>query len=115
MFVVKDPNMVNFKSTIPLSIPIPVKDLERICRNYHVVSLSLFGSALTDKFGPESDLDFLVTFQGVNPETYADNFFDFRDALVSLFGRKVDLVEEKTMKNPYFKEAVEKRKLVVYG
>ncbi len=107
--------MVASNSTIPLAIPIPLKDLERLCRKHHVVSLSLFGSALTDKFGPESDLDFLVTFQGVNPETYADNFFDFRDALASLFGRKVDLVEEKTMKNPYFKEAVERNKVAVYG
>jgi hypothetical protein len=107
--------MVPVQSTIPLPIPIPRKDLERLCRNHHVVSLSLFGSALTDRFGPESDLDFLVTFQGVPLETYADNFFDFRDALASLFGRKVDLVEEKTLRNPYFIEVVEKSKVLVYG
>ena len=90
-------------------------DLEILCRQYHVKQMYLFGSALTTKYRPDSDLDFLVTFQDVAPLEYADNFFDFRDALSQLFQRKVDLVESQTLKNPYFKSAVEATKVIVYG
>jgi len=90
-------------------------DIELLCRQYHVKQLYLFGSVLTKKFRPDSDLDFLVTFQGVEPLEYADNFFDFRDALAQLFQRKVDLVESQTLKNPYFKSAVDATKVIVYG
>lgn len=90
-------------------------ELSELCAKYHVVALDLFGSALTDRFGPESDLDFVVMFDGVSSEDYADNFFDFRDALTALFQRKIDLVEVQTLKNPYFKQVVEKTKQAVYA
>ena len=90
-------------------------EMEILCRQYHVKQLYLFGSALTSKFRPDSDLDFLVTFHDVEQLEYADNFFDFRDALAHLFQRKVDLVESQTLKNPYFKSAVEATKVIIYG
>jgi len=90
-------------------------ELQSLCRQYHVNKLYIFGSVLTTKFRPDSDLDFLVTFQGVAPLEYADNFFDFRDALARLFQRRVDLVESQTLKNPYFKSEVEATKVIVYG
>jgi predicted nucleotidyltransferase len=90
-------------------------ELAELCTKYHVVALDLFGSALTDHYGPESDLDFVVKFGAVPPEDYADNFFDFRDALAALFQRKIDLVEVQTLKNPYFKQVVEKTKQPIYA
>ncbi len=97
------------------SIAIPTAALVKLCKEHYVCTLHLFGSAVTDKFNPESDLDFLVTFQGMDPEMYAEDFFNFRDALTALFGRDVDLIEEKTLKNPYFKAAVESHKVLLYG
>ncbi len=90
-------------------------ELEILCQQYHVRQLYLFGSALATTFRPDSDLDFLVTFQDVEPLEYADNFFDFRDALAQLFQRKVGLVESQTLKNHYFKSNVEATKVIVYG
>ncbi len=89
--------------------------LAELCAKHHVVALDLFGSALTERFGPESDLDFVVMFGAVSPEDYADNFFDFRDALTALFQRKIDLVEVQTLKNPCFKQVVESTKQPVYA
>jgi uncharacterized protein len=90
-------------------------ELDSLCRQFHVESLFIFGSVLTSKFRPDSDLDFVVTFRNVPLEEYADNFFDFRDALEALFQRKIDLVESQTIKNPYFKKAVESSKIQLYG
>lgn len=90
-------------------------ELEALCARHYVLALDLFGSALTEDFDMESDLDFVVMFGEVPLEDYADNFFDFRDALAALFQRKIDLVEVQTLKNAYFKEVVERTKHPVYA
>lgn len=91
-------------------------ELERICRDYHVQRLELFGSALSDRYRQEeSDLDFLVEFKPLPSGTYADTFFGLIEALEGLFGRPVDLVVASAIKNPYFKKAVESNKMLLYA
>lgn len=63
--------------------------LAAFCRRHHVRKLSLFGSALRDDFGSESDLDILVEFEPGHTPGFA--FFGMQDELSELFGRKVDL------------------------
>jgi len=78
--------------------------------------LELFGSATTEPFRPkQSDLDFLVEFQPLPPGTYADNYFDFLEALDRLFGRPVDLVVATAIRNPYFRQSVEQTKTLLYA
>lgn len=91
-------------------------ELAGLCRQYGVRRLDLFGSASsgTDTAGL-SDLDFLVEFEVPSSATYADNYFDLKDALERLFGRPVDLVVDSAIKNPYFRESVERGKLSVYA
>jgi len=36
--------------------------LAAFCRRWRIRELCVFGSALRDDFGPDSDLDFLVSF-----------------------------------------------------
>ena len=86
-----------------------------LCQKHKVEELCLFGSALTDQFHDNSDLDFLVTFGGVPPADYADNFFDFHEALGQLFARRIDLMESQTAQNPYFRQIVESTKMQVYA
>jgi predicted nucleotidyltransferase len=46
---------------------------------------------------------------------YADNYFDLKFSLEDTFKRSVDLLEEKAIKNPYFKKALDKNKQLIYG
>ena len=93
-------------------------NLQRIyelCRKYKVKSLYAFGSILTPRFNDDSDVDLLVNF---NDNEVADpfiNFFDFIYDLESLFGRKVDLVDETAVSNKYFKEELNATKQLIYG
>jgi predicted nucleotidyltransferase len=48
---------------LDIAVELPIEQIAAICRQYHVRELSVFGSALTDRFGPASDLDFLVVFE----------------------------------------------------
>ena len=89
--------------------------INTLCRKHKVKTLYLFGSACTPKFNSESDIDFLISFEGVPLLDYADNYFDFQEALEKVFNRKVDLVVEKSIKNPYFKKIVERTRALIYG
>lgn len=87
-----------------------------LCKKYNVRKLYAFGSILTPRFNDQSDVDILVNFNSeINHDSYADNYFDFYYALKNLFGRDVDLVDEKSVKNPYFKEELEETKYLIYG
>ncbi|MCC8036987.1 MAG: nucleotidyltransferase domain-containing protein [Bacteroidales bacterium] len=88
-----------------------------LCKKYRVKSLSVFGSILTDRFNEESDVDLLVNFDTTNHEQwdYVSNYFKLQSEFEKLFGRKVDLVEEKGLRNKYFIANVNRTKQQIYG
>ena len=79
--------------------------------------MSVFGSILTDKFNDNSDVDLLVDFEPIDHDKfdYVSNYFGLRDALELLFNRKVDLIEEKGLRNKYFIASVNRTKQLIYG
>jgi len=86
-----------------------------LCMKYKVKSLFVFGSVLTERFRPESDVDFLVDFNKEEIADYFSNYFDFKYELEDLLKRDVDLVESQSLKNPYFIKNVNATKSLVYG
>ena len=89
--------------------------LARLCRQFRVERLELFGSAAKGTFQPDSsDVDFLVTFADARPGTYADRYLGLLLALEQLFQREIDLVTERSIRNPYFRKAVEATRQLVY-
>ncbi|MFZ0774555.1 MAG: nucleotidyltransferase domain-containing protein [Candidatus Sulfotelmatobacter sp.] len=92
------------------------KELERLCRRRGVQRIELFGSATRPDFDPaRSDLDFLVTFQELGLDQYADAYFGLLEDLQALFQRPVDLVVASAIQNPYFRQAVESTRTLVYA
>ncbi|HKB04980.1 MAG TPA: nucleotidyltransferase family protein [Gemmataceae bacterium] len=91
-------------------------ELEALCRRYHVKRLEVFGSAAAGTFDPAtSDLDFLVEFLAVEPGRIAPDYFGLLHALEDLFGRKVDLVMDSAIRNPYFRRGVDESRTPVYA
>ena len=86
-----------------------------LCRKHRVGRLFAFGSVLTNRFQSESDIDFIVDFNGVDVYDYADNYFDFKYSLESLFKRNVDLLEDKAINNPYLRQSIDSTKQLIYG
>jgi predicted nucleotidyltransferase len=90
--------------------------LAGVCRKFAVSRLEVFGSAADGSFDPErSDLDFLVEFNCSESMNAFHQFFGFRRALSVLFARNVDLVAAKAMRNPYFIEAVNESRTLIYA
>ena len=91
-------------------------NLADLCNNNVVVNkLYFFGSVLSPKFDNDtSDIDVLVEVTDLPPEERGENLIALWDSLELLFDRKVDLLTENSLRNPYFKKEVEQTKKLVY-
>jgi len=91
--------------------------LTKLCQQFRVEKLELFGSALgMDNFDVEkSDIDFLVEFQPMEASAHAKAYFGLLEALINLFKRHVDLVETKAIKNPYLLDSINRSRRVLYA
>ncbi|MGE0883624.1 MAG: nucleotidyltransferase family protein [Blastocatellales bacterium] len=92
------------------------EQIKESCEQFEVLRLDLFGSATRDDFNEErSDLDFLVTFDEPTRIGYFDRYFGLMEKLSEVFNRKVDLVEEKAITNPYFRKVVNRERKRVFA
>ena len=87
-----------------------------LCRRFGVRRLAVFGSAARGSdFDPQrSDVDFLVTFERPEGASLGD-FIALRDALSTAVGRPVDLVAEKSVRNPFTQAATQRSAETIYG
>jgi len=88
--------------------------LAEFCRKWGIRELSIFGSALRDDFNPESDLDFLVSFEPGTPLDI-DRLLDMKEELEARLGRSVDLVEKEALRNPWRKHEILRTREVIYA
>jgi len=88
--------------------------LAEFCRKWRIRELSIFGSALRDDFGPESDLDFLVSFEEGDPWDLWE-LVEMRDELVSIVGRNVDIVAKEALRNPYRRREILAHREVIHA
>ena len=75
-------------------IAIPADGIAAFCERWQVTELALFGSVLREDFGPESDIDVLVSFDQAARHTLFD-MVRMEEELKALFGREVDLVSRR--------------------
>ena len=87
--------------------------IQNICRDLSLQRLDLIGSAAREDFAADSDVDVLVSFGG--DEGLFGRYFDLKESLEEIFGRPVDVIEERAVKNPYFKRMIEKDRIRIYG
>ncbi len=79
---------------IPGRIEVPRHRIAAFCERWRIAELALFGSVMREDFGPESDVDVLVTFHPSARPTLME-MTRIEDELSELFGRRVDLVERR--------------------
>jgi len=99
-----------------MKIPIALdrEKIKEFCRRWKIREFSLFGSVLREDFGPDSDVDVLVAFESGGGITF-NNRVEMLDELAEIFGREVDLVEKKLIRNPFRRHEILSTKEVVYA
>ena len=96
-------------------VDLKTEQLQQLCEKYNVKELYLFGSATTEDFSEDSDLDFIVKFNRRGFEGAFDQFIDFKQELEQIYGRSVDLYHLKKFRNTIFQEEVERSKELLYA
>ena len=90
--------------------------IAELCRQHHVRSLSVFGSAVRDDFDPDkSDVDLLVEFEELPYPLSVDNYWNMKKELAALFARSVDLVREGLIRNPYILREIRSEREPLYA
>jgi predicted nucleotidyltransferase len=93
------------------AVEIPSDRLAELCRRYQVRELSLFGSAVREDFGPDSDLDLLVEFEPSAQVGFL-TLARVQRELSALLGRHVDLVPKPGLKSRIRQSVLEGAKVI---
>ena len=93
---------------------LPTEKIEAFCRKWKIAEFALFGSVLSEEFGPDSDVDVLITLQQDAPWSLFE-WVDMIDELKEIFGRDVDLVEKTAIRNPFRRHHILKSHRVIYA
>jgi predicted nucleotidyltransferase len=88
--------------------------IRALCMTHNVKNLFACGSVCTDRFNDRSDIDLLVSFNPMDFGDYADTYFELAENFEKLFKRPVDLITDKSLKNPYFIRSVNQTKTLLY-
>ncbi len=101
-----------------------IKKIQSLCETYHIKNLYAFGSAVSGAFRDDSDIDFLYEMDYTDFD-FNDTanlpfdpflaYFDLKEKLEELLGKKVDLIPNQQFKNKYFNDSVLKTKTAIYG
>ncbi len=90
-------------------------DILRLCKKYKVSRLYAFGSITSGKFDlASSDIDLIVELKALDPLERGEILLSLWDELEELFDRKVDLLSNPEIANPYLKKSVESSKVLIY-
>ena len=86
-----------------------------LCSSHQVRYIYAFGSSVTDRFDEEkSDIDLLVEVDAEDPVERGEKLMSLWDGLEALFLRKVDLLTDSSLKNPYLRKSIEATKVLIY-
>ena len=97
-----------------IRIILPQKKIEAFCLKWQISEMALFGSVLSDEFSSDSDIDGLVSFKDEAGWGLFE-FVDMIDELKAIFGRKIDLVEKDSLRNPFRRERILAGNEVIYA
>ena len=90
-------------------------EIVALCRFHGVTRLEVFGSASDGTFDPlSSDYDFIARFADQPQTSIARRFLGFADALESMLGRRVDLMTDHEIENPYMRASVNATRVTLY-
>lgn len=92
-----------------------INRIKKLCKKYKVRTFSAFGSVTREDFSSDSDIDFVVDFDENDPFIYTDLYFQLKEKLEKLLKRQIDLIEERGIKNQYFKKVLDNTKILIYG
>ena len=94
---------------------IKLDQIQELCKSNKVKTLYVFGSVLREDYRKDSDVDFVVDIDEKDPFKYTDIYFNLKSKLEEILQHQVDLLEERAIKNIFFRQELELTKVKIYG
>jgi uncharacterized protein len=86
-----------------------------LCKAHKVEKIYAFGSSITDHFDPlTSDIDIVVEIDIADAGDRGEALLSLWDSLEVLFNRKVDLLTDDSIRNPYLRSNIDRTKKLIY-
>ena len=90
-------------------------DFDTVCKRHNISYLWAFGSSTTTLFDPQkSDIDLLVEIDEPDPLERGEKLISFWDKIEVFFQRKVDLLTEASIRNPFLQKNIDATKILIY-
>ena len=90
-------------------------DFTVLCKNHKVKYLYAFGSSISDKFdSDQSDIDLLVEIDLKDPVERGEKLLSLWDLFENFFNRKVDLLTDASIRNPFLRKSIDSTKVLIY-
>ena len=92
-----------------------VNDFSSMCKAHNVRYIYAFGSSISSKFDKtNSDIDLLVEIDDADPVERGEKLISLWDTFENFFKRKVDLLTETSIRNPYLRKSIDSTKILIY-
>lgn len=92
-----------------------LNDFDSVCQKHKVKYLYAFGSSVNDRFDyDKSDIDLLVEIDEVDPVERGEKLISLWDTFERFFHRKVDLLTDSSIRNPYLRKSIDSTKILIY-
>jgi len=100
---------------LPSIIENKIDQIGELCQSYKVEKLYAFGSVVSNHFNSKtSDIDFIVELGSLPPVEKGESLMNFWTDLEELFSRRIDLLSDQPIKNPFLRKSVEETKQLIY-
>jgi len=106
--------MKTMEKLVKNGIFLSLNDAVLLCKKFHVVELSIFGSSIREDFTENSDVDILVSFDPNYPISLFD-IMELESEFSKLLNRSVDIVEKESLKNPIRKSKILSSREIIYA
>ncbi len=91
------------------------RDFTILCKDHKVKYLYAFGSSVSDTFNPDkSDIDLLVEIDSKDPIEKGENLMSLWDLFEEFFKRRVDLLTDSSIRNPFLRKSIDSTKVLIY-
>jgi len=92
-----------------------INDFNAVCKAHNVKYIYAFGSSITTEFdSANSDIDLLVEIDDADPVERGEKLISLWDTFENFFKRKVDLLTETSIHNPYLRKSIDSTKILIY-
>jgi uncharacterized protein len=86
-----------------------------LCQRYGVKRLGIFGSVARGEDREDSDIDLFAEFENPLPDHMADRYLGFIADATKQFGRRVQLLTPRMVRNPFLRRSMERDLTIIHG